>query len=154
MDRIYSLYKLERLLYKYHLTIIAFLIRFIIRVIFSCDIPYKCEIGSGTTFPHDALGVVIHPNAVIGHKCKILHGVTIGGRSGYKNVPKIGNNVLVGVNSSVLGPITIGDNAIIAAGAVVISDVPSNAIVAGVPAKEIKIRDINKEKFNENSSII
>lgn len=138
MDRIYTLYKMEKFFYKHKLIIIAVIIRAFIRIVFSCDIPYRAKIGEGTTFPHDALGVVIHPNAVVGTNCKILHGVTIGGRSGHLSVPDIGNNVILGVHSVVIGPIRIGDNAIIAAGAVVINDVPDNCVVAGVPAKLIK----------------
>lgn len=135
---IYKLYKIENFLYRYKLTIIAVLIRIIIRVLFSCDIPYKCKIGKGTTFPHLGLGVLIHPNAQIGENCKILQGVSIGGKSGHKKVPIIGNNVLIGAHALILGPITIGDNSIVGAGAVVINDVRENTIVVGNPAKEIK----------------
>lgn len=138
MDRIYSLYSLERFLFKRNLTIISILIRGIIRIIFSCDIPYKATIGRGTTFPHDALGVIIHPNSVIGENCKILQGVSIGGRSGYTDVPVIGNNVTIGANAVILGPIQVGDNSVIGAGSVVIHDIPKNCTVAGVPAKIIK----------------
>ena len=52
-------------------------------------------------------------------------------------MPKLGNNVTIGCHSQLLGPITIGDNAVIGAGSVVIHDVPANAVVAGNPAKEI-----------------
>lgn len=53
----------------------------------------------------------------------------------------IGDNCYIGVGVSVLGPVTIGNNVTIAAGAVVIKDVPDNAVVAGVPAKVVKIKD-------------
>lgn len=135
MDRIYTLYRVERFFYKIKFVVLAVLIRGIIRIVFSCDIPYKASIGKGTTFPHDALGTVIHPNVIIGEQCKILHGVTIGGRSGHTDVPTIGDNVTIGANSTLLGPIHVGNNSIIGAGAVVINDVPENCIVAGVPAK-------------------
>jgi serine O-acetyltransferase len=75
---------------------------------------------------------------VIGENCRIAHGVTIGGRSGHYEVPVIGNNVTVGVGAVVLGPIKVGDHAIIGANAVVIHDVPAHAVVAGVPARIIK----------------
>lgn len=134
---IYKLYKIENFLYRHKLTFIAIFIRIFIRVLFSCDIPYRTKIGKGTTFPHLGLGVLIHPNAQIGQNCKILQGVSIGGRAGYEKVPIIGNNVLIGAHALVLGPINIGDNAIIGAGAVVIHDVPENTTVVGNPAKKI-----------------
>lgn len=68
-------------------------------------------------------------------------GVKSANRHGEK--PIIGNYVDFGVNVICIGNITIGDNAIIAAGAVVVKDVPANAIVAGNPAKIIKYRDSN-----------
>lgn len=135
---IYKLYKIENFLYRIKLIPLAYLIRLFMRIIFSCDIPYKLKIGKGTIFPHYALGVLIHPNVVIGENCKILHHVTIGGRSGHKEVPIIGNNVLIGANSCVLGPIKIGNNATIGAGSVVIHDVLDNEVVAGNPARKIK----------------
>ena len=95
-------------------------------------------IGKGTRFPHDALGIVIHPDAIIGTNCTVNQGVTIGGRSEIPILPRIGNNIIIGANATVLGNIIVGDNATIGAGAVVIHDVPENAVVVGVPAKEIK----------------
>ena len=138
MDRVYFFYKIERLFYKTHLTIFAVFIRALMRIVFTCDIPYKANIGKGTIFPHDALGVVIHPDAIIGENCQISQGVTIGGRNNLNVLPKIGNNVLIGVNAIVLGDIIIGDNSIIGAGSIVIKDVAPNTVVAGNPAKEIR----------------
>lgn len=86
-----------------------------------------------------------HPYATIinaktiGSSLYINHLVTIGEKDGKK--PVIGNNVEIHANASVIGGITIGDNVIIGAGAVVVKDVPSNAVVAGNPAKIIKIRN-------------
>ena len=137
MEIVYRLYKVSNFFYKIKLLPLAIIIRAIMRIILSCDIPYKATIGEGTRFPHHALGVVIHPHAKIGKNCKILHGVTIGGRSGYTELPIIGDNVLIGANSVVMGPIKIGDNAIIGAGSVVLHDVDANTTVVGVPAKVI-----------------
>lgn len=136
---VYKFYKLENFLYKIKLIPLAVLVRAFMRIIFSCDIPYKVQIGKDVSFPHMALGVVLHPNVKIGDNCKILQGVTIGGRSGYEDVPVIGNNVLVGANAVIMGPIKIGDNAVIGAGSVVLKDVEENEVVAGVPAKRIRI---------------
>lgn len=141
---VYKFYRLENFLYRIKLIPLAIIVRALMRIIFSCDIPYKAVIGKGTTFPHLALGVVIHERAKIGSNCKILQGVTIGGRAGYNEVPIIGNNVLVGANSTIMGPIKIGDNSTIGAGSVVLHDVDEGDVVAGVPAKSIK--KINRER--------
>lgn len=71
----------------------------------------------------------------------IGQNTTIGGRSGHYEVPKIGDNVDICAGARVLGPITIGNNVVIGANAVVINDIPDNAVVAGVPAKIIRISD-------------
>ena len=139
MDKIYFFYSLERWFYLHHLTIIAVFIRAFIRVLFSADIPYKLKIGKGTKMPHDALGSLFHPDVIIGNNCVILHGVTIGVRSGYKNLPIIKDNVWIGAHSIILGPITIGENSVIGAGSVVVKDVAANSVVAGNPARVIRM---------------
>lgn len=146
VERIYPLWQCEHWCYIYHLTIISIIIRSLIRILFSADIPYKCFIGRGTVFPHDALGTVIHPDTVIGNNCRILHGVTFGGRGGEIGVPQIGNNVIIGAHSILIGNIKIGDNAIIGAGSIVIKDVPPSTVVAGNPAKIIKAAEQCKWK--------
>ena len=82
----------------------------------------------------------MHPKTVIGENCTIYQHTTFGAAHGEKDqdgVPTIGNNVMVGVGATILGPIKIGNNVSIAAHAVVMEDVPDNAVVAGIPA-EIK----------------
>lgn len=89
---------------------------------------------NGCKFPHP-IGIVIVKGVSIGKNCRIFQNVTIGSKNG--KIPTIGNNVCIYPNSVIFGDITIGDNAIIGAGAVVLKDVPANAIVAGNPAKII-----------------
>lgn len=136
-DRIYMCWSIEHWLYKHHMRAFAIVVRAIIRLVFSCDIPYQVVIGKGTVFPHDGLGIILHNNVIIGENCKILHGVTMGGR-GTEGVPRIGNNVTIGAHAIILGGITIGDGAIVGAGTVVLHDVEKNTVVAGNPAKIIK----------------
>ena len=98
----------------------------------------KTEIGNGFSIAHCG-GIVINHESVIGENCCIRQCSTIGndGKDN-KNSPIIGNNVDIGVNSVIIGRITIGDNVIIGAGSVVVKDIPSNSIVVGNPAHVIK----------------
>lgn len=83
-------------------------------------------------------GVVIHPDAVIGPNCLIFQQVTIGSRNG-SAPPVIDGHVDIGAGAKVLGAIHIGENVVIGANAVVITDVPDNCIAFGIPAV-VKIR--------------
>ncbi len=134
MNRVYVWYLR---MHNSKFTFIKRFIEIIMRIIFSCDIPHQVVIGKNCRFSHNALGVVIHPEVVIGDNCSIGQNVTIGGRSGKTVVPRIGNNVLIGANALILGPVTIGDGAKIGAGAIVVKDVPANAIVIPEASKII-----------------
>ncbi len=105
-------------------------------------------IGSGLVIDH-GMGVVIGETTEIGNDCTIYQNVTLGGtgKDHGKRHPTLGNNVLVGTGAKVLGPFKVGNNARIAAGAVVLSEVPENATAVGVPAR---ITRINGVKVNDN----
>lgn len=92
------------------------------------------KIGGGLYFQHGFSTIVTAEE--IGERCKILQQVTIGFKDGKS--PIIGNDVLISVGAIVIGGIKVDNNSVIGAGAVVIHDVPQNAVVAGVPAKIIK----------------
>lgn len=97
-------------------------------------------IGRRLVIDH-GMGIVIGETAVIGDDCLLYQGVTLGGtgKDQGKRHPTLGNNVMVGSGARVLGPITINDNARIAAGAVVLQDVPANATAVGVPAQIVRL---------------
>ena len=78
--------------------------------------------------------ISIHPDAVFGDDCGVMHGVTVGVNM-QGDVPKFGNDVFIGCHATVVGEITIADGARIAANSLVISDVPAGALAMGVPAK-------------------
>jgi serine O-acetyltransferase len=109
-----------------------------VRLLFSCQIGLGAKIGKNSTLGYGGLGVVIHERAIIGNNVIIGSGVTIGGTSHHHKVPVIGDNCLIAPGAKILGPITIGNNSVIGANAVVIHDVPDNTLVAGVPAKILK----------------
>ncbi|HVN69884.1 MAG TPA: serine O-acetyltransferase [Candidatus Binatia bacterium] len=100
------------------------------------DIHPGATLGKGIFIDHGT-GVVIGETAEVGDGCTIYQGVTLGGTSlsRGKRHPTLGRNVTVGVNSSVLGAIVLGDSAKVGGGSVVVKDVPANATVVGVPAR-------------------
>lgn len=106
--------------------------------LFGIDLPRATQIGKGFYIGHFS-GIVISGKAIIGDNCNISQGVTIGvaGRGDKRGVPVIGNKVYIAPGAKVIGKITIGNNAVIGANAVVTHDVPDNAIVVGIPAKII-----------------
>lgn len=96
------------------------------------EIPLGIEVGRGLYMVHFS-GITINPKAILGNNINIHKGVTIGqeNRGKRKGVPKIGNKVWIGINSTIVGNITIGDNVLIAPNSFVNFDVPSNSIVIG-----------------------
>lgn len=96
-------------------------------------------IGKGLLIDHGS-GVVIGETAVIGDNCTIYQGVTLGGTGKHKGKrhPTLGDNVMIGSGAKILGPFKIGDNAKVAAGAVVLEEVPENSTAVGVPARIVR----------------
>lgn len=103
-------------------------------------------IGKGLFIDHGT-GVVIGETAEIGDNCTIYQGVTLGGtgKDVGKRHPTLGNNVMVGAGAKVLGPFKVGDNSKIAAGAVVLHEVPENTTAVGIPAKAVAKKPTEKE---------
>ena len=103
------------------------------------EIHPAAKIGKGLFIDHGA-GVVIGETAEIGDNCLLYQGATLGGtgKGKGKRHPTLGNNVMVGCGAKVLGPFRVGDNAKIAANAVVLDAVPANATAVGVPARIVR----------------
>ncbi|MDX9874153.1 MAG: serine O-acetyltransferase [Spongiibacteraceae bacterium] len=105
---------------------------------FDVDIHPAATIGSGVMVDH-ATGLVIGETAVVGNNVSILHSVSLGGcgRGSGRRHPVVGEGVLLAAGAKLLGPIAVGDGAKIAAGSVVLDDVPAHTTVAGVPAQVV-----------------
>ena len=125
--------------------LIARLISQLSRFFTGIEIHPKAEIGKNFFIDH-GMGVVIGETSEIGDNVTIYHATTLGGISpsiksdeqrDVKRHPTLKNNVVVGSGAQVLGPIVVGENAKIGANAVVIKDVPANAVMVGIPAKNI-----------------
>jgi len=117
---------------------LAYFIQMRVSEVFGVDIHPGARIGQGIMIDH-AHSIVIGETAVVGDNVSMLHSVTLGGtgKEEEDRHPKIGDGVLIGAGAKVLGNIRIGNCSKIAAGSVVLEDVPDCKTVAGVPAKII-----------------
>ena len=125
--------------------LVARLISQLSRFFTGIEIHPKAEIGKNFFIDH-GMGVVIGETSEIGDNVTIYHATTLGGISPsiksdeqryVKRHPTLKNNVVVGSGAQVLGPIIVGENAKIGANAVVTKDVPANAVMVGIPAKNV-----------------
>jgi serine O-acetyltransferase len=109
------------------------------RLLTGIEIHPGATIGKGFFIDH-GMGVVIGETTEIGDNCSIYQGVTLGGtgKDVGKRHPTLGDNVMVGAGAKVLGPFTIGDGSKIAAGAVVLKEIPEQSTAVGVPARVVK----------------
>jgi serine O-acetyltransferase len=113
------------------------LLKTISEILTGIELP--CEVVIGRRFKIDHFGgIIISGDAIFGNDVLIRNGVTVGLRhTGIRGAPVIGNRVDIGAGAKILGPITIGDDVVIGANAVVIEDVPNNSLAVGVPARII-----------------
>ena len=111
--------------------------KIVIKWVLSVDLPDKTNVGKGLVIFH-GFGLVVHENAVIGTNVVLRHCTTIGNRNEGGGCPKIQDNVNIGANVVIIGPVIIGCNSIIGAGSVVLKDVEPNSVYAGNPAVKIR----------------
>ncbi|MCH5350154.1 MAG: serine O-acetyltransferase [Oscillospiraceae bacterium] len=133
------MYRVSHWFYTKKLYTIARCISQIARLITGIEIHPGAKIGKGFFIDHGS-GVVIGETTEIGDYCLVYQGVTLGGtgKEKGKRHPTLGNNVMVGAGARVLGPFKVGDNAKIAANAVVLEEVPPNCTAVGVPARIVR----------------
>ena len=132
-------YRVSHFLFKHKLYILARLISQCSKFFTGIEIHPGAKIGKGLFVDHGS-GVVIGETTVVGDYCTIYQGVTLGGtgKEKGKRHPTLGNNVMVGSGAKILGPFRVGDNAKIAANAVVLEEVPDDCTAVGVPARIVK----------------
>lgn len=109
----------------------------IIKSLSNIDINYSANIGPGILILHSSLGIVISGKATIGHNLTLVGGNVIGIENARSKKEKfiIGNNVSLGANAVIIGPVRIGDNVKIGAQACVVKNAPSNCTLVGAPAR-------------------
>jgi len=127
-----ALNRVRELARRWHIPLVNRALRLTQMTVYSIEIGKGVELGEGIVFVH-TMGTVIGGDAKVGDRVWIMSNVTIGTAkdNGY---PRIGNDVRIGAGARILGPVTIGDGAVIGANAVVLSDVPAGAVAVGVPA--------------------
>lgn len=145
-----NLYRISFYLHKKGVPVLPSIFKALIFLLFNSVVPPTSVIGRKSKFAYGGIGVVIHAKSIIGERVIIGQGVTIGRQLDPEGVPLIGNDVYISAGARILGNITVGDNVIIGANSVVIKDVPSNSIVAGVPAKVIRSIDTDIYKLLKN----
>ena len=146
-------HQISNFFYKAKFDLIARIISQTIRFFTGIEIHPGAKIGKNLFIDH-GMGVVIGETSEIGDNVTIYHNVTLGGSSPSidserqrheKRHPTIGNDVVIGSGAQIIGPIKVGNNARIAANAVVVKDVPENATMVGIPARAVKLE--NKGSF-------
>jgi putative colanic acid biosynthesis acetyltransferase WcaB len=119
-----------------------FFYQILVEWVLGIELPWDTEVGENLQLQH-GIGLVVNHDTIIGDNCTLRNSTTIGNKQQadgtYGAPPKIGNNVDIGCNVVIIGALTIGDNAVIGAGSVVVKDVPPNAVVAGNPAKVLRM---------------
>ena len=128
--------------YRHGWFVTARMISTVSRFFTGIEIHPGAQIGEGLFIDH-GMGIVFGETTEIGDNCTIYHGVTLGGtgKDTGKRHPTLGNNVLIGAGTKVLGPVYIGDNARIGAGSVVLKNLPANCTAVGVPAEVVRINN-------------
>lgn len=118
------------------------------------EIPFRTKIGKSLQLYHGQ-SLVVNNEVIIGDNCVLRQSTTIGtnkvvqdGKS--SGCPVIGNNVNIGANVVIIGPIEIGDNVTIGAGSVVVKSIQANSKVAGNPARIIAKSTMNEQRQSEN----
>lgn len=116
----------------------------IVHWLMGIELDYQTIVGPRLSLQH-GVGLVVHQDVVIGSDCTLRNGVTIGERRPHEGVPMLCNEVNIGVNAVILGPVTLGNGSVIGAGSVVIQSVDPGSIVAGNPARLIRKIDCSSD---------
>lgn len=127
---------------------LRFLVERFTEITTGISLPAEAQIGKGLRIHHFG-GIIVHSHAVIGERCTLYHGVTLGDRGGWGGAPRVGNRVVIGAGAKLLGEIEVGDDCLIGANAVVRSSVPSGYVAVGIPAT---IREKTKTRKNDTET--
>lgn len=130
-----AVHRVAHWLYERRVALLPRALDYVIFLVFNSTIHHSTQIGRGSICGYRGMSILIHKRAVLGENVAIGAHVVIGGRSGQREAPVIGNDVYLGANCCVLGSVRIGDGATIGAGAIVLDDVPPGRVAVGNPAR-------------------
>lgn len=136
-----TIFRISNWLYRKGVPIVPRLLYVFNRIIFSIVLPPSVKLGKNVRFGYSGLGIVIHARCEIGSNVSIAQHVTLGGRSGHREVPIVEDDVSIGAGAKILGPVRICKGASIGANSVVLHDVPPFATVVGIPGTVIRISE-------------
>jgi serine O-acetyltransferase len=139
-------HRLAHALYERRVPVVPRFISHVGRFLTGIEIHPGAKIGERLFIDH-GMGVVIGETAEIGDDCHLYQGVTLGGTSTRreKRHPTLADNVVVGAGAELIGAIYVGENARIGAGSVVVTNVPANATVVGVPGHIVAFQEPGEE---------
>lgn len=134
-------HRISHFLWRHHLKLLARMHSQFWRFWTQIEIHPGAEIAHGVFIDHGS-GLVIGETAIVEKDVKLYHGVTLGGtgKDKGKRHPTIRQGALISAHSQLLGPIEVGENAKVGASAVVVTDVPSEVTVVGIPAKVVRVK--------------
>ncbi len=143
-------HRLAHSLYSAKWFFLARLISQTVRFYTGIEIHPGAQIGNGVFIDHGC-GVVIGETAVVGDGCTIYQGTTLGGtgKEKGKRHPTLGKNVMVGAGAKILGPFNVGDNCKIAAGAVLLFELPEDSTAVGVPARAVRVAGVKVNNLDQ-----
>lgn len=134
------LYRIQRWCYLHKIPLLPKFIQLVIFLLFNSKVTADTQIGRGSYFVCKGISTVLVPGTVVGDNVVMGLRFSTVRMFPYKDVPRIGDNVWIGPNVVIAGPVEIGNNAIIAANSFVNRSLPEGVIVAGCPAKIIGLR--------------
>ncbi|WP_255635727.1 serine O-acetyltransferase [Hyalangium versicolor] len=132
-----TLWSLGRRLTRWRMPFAARIVRKLGLVLYNAYLPADAEIGEGTVLGYGGIGIFLHPRSRIGRHCVLSPFISVGGMKGHEQVPIIGDYVRIGSGARILGPVHIGDFAVVGSNSVVVRDVPAGTVVFGVPARVV-----------------
>lgn len=144
------MYRFAHFMYVHNYKLVARIVSQIAKFFTGIEIHPGAKIGSGVFIDHGE-GVVIGETSEIGNNVVIYQGVTLGGtgKDKGKRHPTIEDNVMISAGAKVLGPFTVGKNAKIGAGSIVLNEVPANATVVGVPGRVVKLNGVRVDDLDQ-----
>lgn len=145
------LYRVMRWLYTHKIPVLPKLLQLLIFLMYNSKVTGDSKIGKGTYFVCNGISTVLIPGTIIGDNSVLGLRFSTVRKFPYKEVPRIGNNVWIGPNVVVAGPVVIEDDVIIAGNSFVDKSVPAGAIIAGSPAKIIGWRKDLEYDIESNS---